>query len=84
MRWLDQFMLRLRTLFRRRRLESELHRELDFHLQEQIAENLARGMSAQEARYTALRTIGGMEQIEEQCRDQRALHWIETTLQDIR
>lgn len=84
MRWLDQFTLRLRTLFRRGRVESELHRELDFHLKEQIAENRARGMSAQEALYAALRTIGGMSQIEEQCRDQRGLHWIENTLQDVR
>ena len=84
MRWPAQFTLRLRTLFRRGRVESELHRELDFHLQEQIAENVARGMSRQEARYAALRTIGGMSQIQEQCRDERGLQWIEHTLQDIR
>jgi len=84
MRWLDRLNLRLRTLFRRKQTESELHRELEFHLQEQIAENMAKGMPAEQARYSALRTIGGITQIQEQCRDQRGLHWIETTMQDVR
>ena len=84
MRWLDQTMLRLRTLFRRNQVESELRREFEFHLQEQIAENISSGMSAEQARSAALRTIGPVSQIQEQCRDQRGLHFIETTLQDVR
>jgi len=84
MRWLDQIKLRLRTLFRRQRIESELRRELEFHLEEQISENMARGMSADEARYAALRRIGGLAQIQEQCREQRGLRLIEGILQDIR
>ena len=84
MRWLDRLKLRLRTLFRHGRVERELSRELEFHLQEQIAENLANGMPAAEARCSALRTIGGVAQIQEQCRDQRGLHWLETTIQDVR
>lgn len=83
-RRLDQWKLRLRTVFHRGKVESELHRELEFHLEQQIAENLAQGMSPQEARYAALRVIGGVAQIEEQCREQRGLHLIETTAQDIR
>jgi len=84
MRWLDRFLLRLRTLFRRERIESELHREFQFHLEEQIAENVARGMTAEEARYTALRRIGSVAQIQERCREQRGLHLIESTMQDVR
>jgi predicted permease len=84
MRWLDKFKLRIRTLFRREQLESELHREFEFHLREQIAENLARGMSAEQARFAALRTVGPLSQIQERCRDQRGLHLIETTMQDVR
>jgi len=84
MRWLDRLKLRSQTLFRRERAESELRREMEFHLQEQIAENRARGMSAEEARCAALRTIGGIAQIQEQCRDQRGLDLIEITLQDVR
>ena len=84
MRWFDQLRLRLRTLFMRERVESELNREFQFHLEEQIAENLAAGMSAEEARYAALRRIGGITQIQERCRDERGMHWIEASRQDIR
>jgi predicted permease len=84
MRWFDELKLRFRTLFRRGQVDSELDRELQFHLEQQITENIAAGMSSNEARYAALRKIGGITQIEEQCRDQRGLHLLETTLQDVR
>jgi predicted permease len=84
MRWLDELKLRLRTLFRREQVEAELDRELQFHFEQQIADNIAVGMSSDEARYAALRRIGGITQIQEQCRDQRGLHLLETTLQDVR
>ncbi len=84
MRWLDQLQLRLRTIFRRARVEDELHREFQFHLDQQIAENLASGMSPTAAREAALRKLWPVAQIQEQCRDQRGLHMLETTLQDIR
>jgi predicted permease len=84
MRWLDRWKLRLRTLVRREQAEADLRREMEFHLQEQIAENRAKGMSAEEARYAALRAIGAIAQIQEQCRDQRGLHLIEITIQDVR
>jgi predicted permease len=84
MRWFDELKLRFRTLFRRGQVDSELDRELQFHLEQQITENIAAGMSANEARYAALRKIGGITQIEEQCRDQCGLSSPETTLQDVR
>ncbi len=84
MRWLDQLQLRLRTIFRRARVEDELHREFQFHLDQQIAENLASGMSPTSAREAALRKLGPVAHIQEQCRDQRGLHLLETTLQDVR
>jgi NAD(P)-dependent dehydrogenase (short-subunit alcohol dehydrogenase family) len=40
-------------------------------LEQQIKENLAAGMSPEDARYSALRALGGMTQIEQQCRDAR-------------
>ena len=39
--------------------------ELDFHLQMEIAENLRRGMTPEEARSAALRRFGGVAQIKE-------------------
>jgi len=84
MRWFDQLQLRLPTLFGRAHVEDELCRELQFHLDQQIAENLASGMSPTAAREAALRRIGGVAQIQERCRDERGLHLVETTLQDVR
>ena len=84
MRWLGKLLLRWRSLFRRRDVEHELDAELHFHLQQQIEENLAAGMSPEEARYAARRTIGGIEQIREGCRDARSVRFIEMLLQDLR
>lgn len=45
MSWLKKLTLRLRALFRKGRVEQELDEELRFHLDRQIQENLAAGMS---------------------------------------
>lgn len=84
MRWRDKLLLRLRSLFRHRRLERELDDELRFHLEQQIEENVASGMSPEEARYAARRSIGGLAQIQEQCRDTRRVTWIGDLGKDIR
>ena len=55
MRWADKILLRWRSLFRPRRVEQELDDELQFHLQQQIEENLAAGMKLEDARYAARR-----------------------------
>jgi len=84
MRWREKLRLRGRSLFRRGRVERELDDELRFHLDEQIAENLAAGMSAEEARCAARRSVGGMEQIKEECRDMRGTGWTQDFAQDVR
>src|ERR1700745_3477200 len=84
MRWIDQLRMRLRTLLMRGRVESELNREFKFHLDEQTAENLAAGMPPEEARYAALRRMGGIAQLQERCREERGMNWFEVTLQDVR
>ena len=82
-RWGDKVVLRLRSLFRGQRVERELDDELRFHLEQQIAENLAAGMSAEEARYAARRSVGGVQHIREECRDMRRVNWIADFLQDL-
>ena len=84
MRWLYKFVLRLRSLVMRNRLERELSGELRFHLEKLAEENITRGMAAEEARYAALRDLGGVEQIKEECRDMRRVNYIENFLQDVR
>jgi macrolide transport system ATP-binding/permease protein len=82
--WFYTLPLRLRSLFRRTQVDQELQQELRDHLEQQIKVNLARGMSSEEARYSALRALGGVTQIEEQCRDTRGINTIENFLQDLR
>jgi hypothetical protein len=78
MRWLYKLPLRLRSLFRKSRVEQELSDELRFHLEKLIEEKVAKGMTAEEVRYAALRELGGLEQIKEECRDTRRVNYIES------
>src|SRR5438105_8642320 len=84
MRWMRRTRLWLRSLFRRRAVEQELDYELRFHLDEEIAENIASGMSPEEARRAAHRVLGGLAQIAEECRDVRKVRAVERTWQDLR
>ena len=84
MRFAQVLALRLRSLLRRNRVEGELDDEMRFHLEQQIAANIASGMSPGEARYAALRSFGGVEQMKEECRDARALGWAEDLARDLR
>ncbi len=84
MGWKEKLRLRWRSLVRRGRVERELDDELRFHLDQQIAENLAAGMSAKDARYAARRAVGAIEQVKEECREMRGMQYIESFVQDIR
>jgi hypothetical protein len=83
MRW-NVFGLRLRSLLRPARVEHELDEEVRHHLELQVEENVAAGMSAEEARYSALRDFGGVEQRKEECRDARGLAFVDSVRQDLR
>jgi len=76
--------LRLRSLLRRAQVERELDEELQYHIQRQIEENLAKGLPAQQARLAALQAMNGIEQQKEKCRDTRRVHLIEDLVQDLR
>jgi len=82
--WLYTAPLRLRSLFRRNQVEQELDEELRYHIERQIEENIAKGMTPEEARYAALRAMGGVEQRKEECRDMRRVRLIEDLIQDLR
>ncbi|HEX5412949.1 MAG TPA: ABC transporter permease [Terriglobia bacterium] len=84
MRWIYKLPLRLRSLFRKQRVEDELNDELRFHLERLIEENIASGMSADQARYAALREFGGIEQMKEECRDSWGVRLINEIAQDAR
>ena len=84
MRWRHKLLLRIRSLFDRNVVDREMEQELRFHLEQQIATNIAAGMQPDEARYAALREFGGVEQIREECRDMRSVNWIQDFSQDLR
>lgn len=74
---------RLCALFRRRNLEQELDEELRTHLEMQIEDYQRQGMTAEEARYAALRKFGGVDQVKETYRDRRGLPVLETLFRDL-
>jgi predicted permease len=82
-RW-DILRMQVRSLARRRRVEEDLDKELRFHLERQLEENLTAGMLPAEARRAALRKLGGVTQIQEECRDMRRTDYIETFWRDLR
>src|SRR6266702_1905371 len=84
MRWYYKLPLRLHSLFRKDKAELDLGDELQFHLQNQIEEFVAHGMNPQEARRAALQSLGGVEQVKEECREMRHTNLIENFLQDVR
>jgi predicted permease len=84
MRWVQNVSNWLRSLFRSKTIERELGSELRFHIERQVEDNLAAGMTPEEARRAALREFGGLEQIKEECRDTRRVSFLETLLQDLR
>src|SRR5215472_336466 len=82
--WYYSVPLRLRSLFRRGRVEQELSDELQYHLEKKTEQYLAEGMGPEQARRAALRAMDGLTQQQEACREARSVNGIEATLQDLR
>lgn len=83
MLWARRFWLKLQSLFRRNRNVQRLDDEIQFHLEEQIAENLGAGMSPQEARYAAMRAFGNRTFLMEEARDTWGWTWFEQIGNDL-
>ena len=80
----DIALLRLRSLLGRAGVERELDKELWFHFDQQVRENVGKGMSPGDARAAAARSFGGLVQIQEECRDMRRTNQLETIWNDLR
>src|SRR5258708_4298008 len=81
---LDDLLLRLRSLFRRKNVEAELDDELRFHFEKQVSKVIQSGLASEEAKRRARLEFGGMEQLKEEHRDARGVTFIETLVQDVR
>jgi predicted permease len=84
MRWLTQLQMRIEMLFKRSKASTRLDAELRFHLDQQIAENIAAGMSAEDARSAAMRAFGNPVLLREESRATWSWAWLESLLQDVR
>lgn len=82
--WARRFWLRLQTLFRRTQNVRRLNDEIQFHLEQQIAENTALGRSTKEARYASMRAFGNPAFLKEETRDRWGGLWLEHLAQDLR
>jgi putative ABC transport system permease protein len=74
---LNDFIFRLRSLFRRRIVEQELDDELRFHVEQQIESYVRHGLARAEAVRRARLEFGELEQIKDAHRDARGIGLIE-------
>ena len=76
MRW-------LRRVWQKSLTEKKLDSELQFHIEQRIAENVASGMSPDEAQRQAKVEFGGVELYKEECRESRWENELEILARDI-
>ena len=76
MRW-------LRRLGQKPLVEKRLDSELHFHLEQQIADYIASGLSPEEAHRRASLEFGGVERFKEECRETRWENRLELLLHDL-
>ncbi len=81
---LTDLLYRLRSLFRRKHVESEMDEELRFHSERQIEKLMAGGATREDAVRQARLLVGGTEQLKEECRDARGVHMLENFIRDLR
>lgn len=84
MRWLDRLWMRIQMLVGRGKAGTRLDDELQYHLDRQIAENMAAGMNRDQARSAALRAFGNPVLLREQTRATWSWNVLEQFLRDLR
>jgi predicted permease len=77
-------IFRLKSLFRRNKVESELADELRAHIEREIEKHMKLGMSREEAHRRTRLLFGGIDKVNEECREARGVYLLETLLQDLR
>ncbi len=74
----------LRRIFQKQKSEQHLDAELRFHMERQISDYIARGMTLEEARRRARLDFGSLESIKQETREARRGNFLDTLAQDIR
>jgi hypothetical protein len=81
---LHDLLHRLRSLFHRKSAETELDDELRFHFERHVQKYERSGLSPEEALRRARLEFGGIDQVKEECREARGVHFMEELVQDVR
>ncbi len=68
---------------RRKRMMDDLEQDIRAHIETETQDNIARGMSAEEARYAAMRKFGNVRRVQEDAREVWGLVWLEQLWQDL-
>jgi putative ABC transport system permease protein len=81
---LRRLVHRARAFLNRRAVDASMDAEMRHHIECEVADRIARGMSPDEARRTAHRDFGGVDRHTEEARDQRGFRWLEELGYDTR
>src|SRR5690349_15618783 len=76
--------MNLRRFFTRRAADADLAQELEAHIQHEVDDNLARGMSKEEAVRRARIKLGSVRRVRESMWEGNSMQWLETILRDLR
>ena len=68
----------------RKRLLTDLESDIQNHIEIETQDNIARGMSPEEARYAAVRKFGNVTRVVEDTREVWAIRWLDHLVQDLR
>lgn len=75
---------KLRDTFRGHRVADQIDDEFQFHLEQRIADLMAQGATAAEAKREAARMFGNRANLADKTRDRDILGWLQSILQDFR
>src|SRR5215471_17359469 len=84
MAWVRRMCMRVQTLLHGRENARRLNDEIAFHLEQQIAENVAAGMSQERARRAAFLTFGNPDLVKEETQSTWGWLRVEQTWRDLR
>ena len=77
MRWVERFRMAMLMLFRRKSETERLNRELEFHLEQQIAENIA-WHGAGTGTFCGAATFRKPNALRDEARSSWSWNWLET------
>jgi len=81
---LRDIYLRLRAIIRPQPVERELDEELAFHIDREAARIAAGGADPADAQRRARRSFGSVALVADQCRDERRIAFVDTTVRDVK